>query len=185
MRDEDKSPLRSLEEVKEELRARTEKAIHEKFGWQKVEEWVESIYKEQVERIAMFAFGFKRDWHDRSWEVNTSQSPVVDLVKKIAANWAEEHLPALIEPFKTAAVKQLRSKETKDRLKGVFNQQFDWRLRNRLEEMAKAQAETAADSFLQAEGEQILKELKLKNPITLGSIELLANPPKPPEADDD
>ena len=173
-RPDDNPCIKNLTQLKKELQRRVEQVLHDKFTWQTVENWVLEVLKERVTDIVMGALGYR--WNDGHWELNghNKEASIPGVVRQLARNLAEEHLPDILSRCKKEVEKKLQSPKRVREYVETYEQAVQDTLDRKIEEWVHENTQLAVDELFDRNCKGFLEEIKIKHKLTMQSLTILA-----------
>ncbi len=169
--------ITTLSHFRDALNTHVENYLHNTFHWTTVERWIDNILKKNVEDIVMTALGYENNSFDRGWKLRQGhhdKSGIQTVIQDMAKKHAQELLPGFIEAKQKAIDKRINSATFKKDIVEMYSSTLNTALREAMREWVERHAAPVVAELFDRHGEEYAAQIKLKCPLTMDSILLIA-----------
>ena len=170
-----KPNITTLAQLKTALKEFTEDYLQSKFSWSSVEDMIQNILQRNVENIVCAAMGFEKDSFSNGWKLRyDSKESLHSTIRNIAKMKVEEVFPGFAAEWNEKLDRLLHTKEIKDNIRRRYEAEFQDCLRKKIDDWVQEKASLDVENLFALKGEEMLEEVRLKNPLNLNALKELA-----------
>lgn len=180
--DPDRTKIRTFPQLKKALKEYAEEYLHQRFTWKQASAWIEEMLKEHLEDIVLSALGFEYDdnnWNrgHRGWKLAShgKERGIHKVLTEMAEHLADKHLPKLVKKFEPELTKRFDTQKFLKNLAQEYDEAIQTAVWEKLKEWVYEKAQSDVDKLFDAKGEELVEMVKLKHPLTMGALTLVAN----------
>ena len=159
-----KPNITTLAQLKTALKEFTEDYLQSKFSWSSVEDMIQNILQRNVENIVCAAMGFEKDSFSNGWKLRyDSKESLHSTIRDIAKMKVEEVFPGFAAEW-----------NEKLDIRRRYEAEFQDCLHKKIDDWVQEKASLDVENLFALKGEEMLEEVRLKNPLNLNALKELA-----------